>query len=112
MFLTYQADISVAMIFNTSGILNNKLVKTKDQYKKAASRSSYDMSLTHLRQCSEWGNNILTGVFIRLRSLLPTDNMARSLIVWSCIYLHDYRTEIIERNQIRTYFDNLVDEKV
>ena len=112
MFLTYQADISVTMIFNTSGILNNKLVKIKDQQKEAASRSSYAMSLTYLRQCFEWGNNILTEVFRRLRSLLPADNMARALIMWSCIYLYNYRTEIIGRNQIRTYFDNLVDEKV
>ena len=98
--------------FSTSGILSNKLVKTKEQYKGGVSRPTYDMSLTHLRQCSEWGNNILTGVFRRLRSLLPTDNMTRALIMWSCIYLHNYRTEIIGRNQIRKYFGNLVDEKV
>ena len=70
------------------------------------------MSLTYLRQCSEWGKNILTEVFRRLRSLLPADNMARALIMWSCIYLHNYRTEIIGRNQNRTYFDKLVDEEV
>ena len=97
--------------FSISGILSNKLFKTKEQYKGGVSRSTYDMSLTHLRQCSEWGNTILTGVFRRLRSLLPIDNMSRAFIRWSCIYLYNYRTETIGRNQIRIYFDILIEDK-
>jgi hypothetical protein len=49
--------------FNTQGNLKDKLVKTKEAYKEGNTRSHYDQQLTHLRQCSEWGNNVLTGVF-------------------------------------------------
>ena len=71
-------------------------------------RDSYDQQLTHLRQCSEWGNNVLTGVFRRLRSTkLPVDNVKRAKIMWSAILLHNYRTNNVGRNQIKTYFDNI-----
>ena len=94
--------------FKTKGILQGKLIKTKEQFNEGHSRSSYDQTLTHLRQCSEWGNNVLTGVFRRLRTNLPTDNVRRAYIMWSCILLHNWRTETVGRNQIQTYFDEIV----
>ena len=95
--------------FKTQGGLKGKLIKTKEEYKgDGHKRSSYDQTLTHLRQCSEWGNNILTGVFRRLRTNLPTDNIRRGYIMWTCILLHNWRTETVGRNQIRTYFDDIV----
>ena len=92
--------------FSTLGDLANKLVKTSDNA-GGGDRSERDAQLTHLRQASEWGNNILTGVFRRLRTKLPTDNVKRARIMWSAIFLHNFRTETVGRNQIRTYFDQI-----
>jgi hypothetical protein len=91
--------------FCTSGDLAGKLVKTKEEFKEGFMRGIYDQSLTHLRQCSEWGNNILTGNWRRLRTKLPTDNVARAQVMWASILLHNYRTETMGRNQIRSYFE-------
>ena len=89
-------------------------MKTKEEFKEGFARSIYDQSLTHLRQCSEWGNNILTGNWRRLRTKLPTNNVARGQIMWACILLHNYRTETMGRNQIRSYFEYLeeIDESI
>ena len=97
--------------FNTSGQLEGKLIKTKEEYKEGKQRSSYDQSLTHLCQCSEWGNNGLTGVFRSLRGKLPTDNVQRGYIVWCCVLLHNWRTETVGRNQIATYFNSIVNKE-
>ena len=95
--------------FKTVGNLEDKLIKTKEAFGgEGHKRSSYDQTLTHLRQCSEWGNNVLTGVFRRLRTNLPTDNVRRAYIMWTCILLHNWRTETVGRNQIRSYFDEIV----
>ena len=98
--------------FYTKGKLDGKLVKTKEEFKEGLIRSSYDQSLTHLRQCSEWGNNTWIGGFRRLRTPLPTDNQRRGLIMWSSIYLHNWRTETMERNQILTCFEHINEEEV
>ena len=46
-----------------------------------------------------------------LRSKLPTHDVSRVYkIMWNYIYLHNWRTETVGRNQIQTYFNNLVDE--
>ena len=95
--------------FYTKGNLTNKLVKMKEAYVEGMVRSEYDAQLTHLRQCSEWGNNTLTGVFRRLRTKLPTNNIKRAKIMWSCIFLHNFRTETVGRNQIKTYFNYIND---
>lgn len=65
------------------------------------------MALTHLRQCSEWGNQVLVGVFRRLKVKLETDNISRAQLLWACILLHNFRTETVQRNQIRTYFEKI-----
>ena len=53
----------------TKDFLEGKLVKTKEQYIEGEQnvRDGYDQSLTHLRQASEWGNNVLVGTFWRLK---------------------------------------------
>ena len=67
--------------FNTGGKLKDKLVKLADaQFDESKEKSEYEKALTHLRQCSEWGNNILTGTFRRLKTKLPTDNLKRATI--------------------------------
>ena len=90
--------------FDTHGVLQDKIVKTKERYRENNVSTEYDSALTHMRQCSEWGNNVLTGVCLRLRDRLPIDNVARSQILWACILFHNYRTETVGRNQIKTYF--------
>ena len=98
--------------FMTSGSLENKLIKLKETtLEDGQERSEKDMVLTHIRQCAEWGNNVLTGVFRRLRVKLPTDNLKRAVLQWSCILLHNWRTETCSRNQIKTYFENLERKK-
>ena len=92
--------------FHCSGPMAGKLVKLKED-KGGFAFSGYDQSLTHLRQSSEWGNGVLCNAFRRLRAPLPTDNVRRAHILWSCILMHNFRTNTCDRNQIRTYFDNL-----
>jgi hypothetical protein len=93
--------------FCTVGKVKDKLVKTNEQYNEDTVSSKYDQQLTHLRQCSEWGNHVLTGTFRVLLKKLPTDNVRRAKIQWSCIFLHNWRTETVGRNQIQTYFENI-----
>jgi hypothetical protein len=94
--------------FNTGGKLKDKLVKLADaQFDETKEKSEYEKALTHLRKCSEWRNNILTGTFRRLKTKLPTDNLKRATLQWCCILMHNWRTETCDHNQIHTYFDNL-----
>ena len=92
--------------FETKGELAGKLVKLKSDTGGFA-ETSHDKSLTHLRQSSEWGNGVLCNSWRRLQTHLPTDNTKRGLLMWSCILMHNFRTETCDRNQIKTYFDNL-----
>lgn len=93
--------------FYTQGKMKGKLVKTKE-YVEDEVPSDRDATLTHLRQCSEWGNNVLTGVFRRLKNELKTDNVRRGTTLWAAILLHNFRTENMDRNQIKTYFNDIV----
>ena len=97
--------------FWTQGELQDKLIKTKEEYREGEERGDYDMTLTHLRQCSEWGNQTLTGSFCFLKDKLPTDNHKRGMIIWCCILLCNFRTETVGINQIRTYFNYLAEEE-
>lgn len=92
--------------FQSSGSLKDK-VKKLDENKYGKSKTDEEKALTHLRQGSEWGNHTLTGCFRRLKNRLPTDNDARALLQWSCILLHNFQTETCDRNQIKTYFENI-----
>ena len=47
------------------------------------------MVLNYIRQCDEWGNNVLAGAFRRLRVKLPTDNLKQAFLQWSYILLHN-----------------------
>ncbi len=96
--------------FYTKGNLEEKLVKTQGTHNDKGYATPLDQSLTHLRQCSEWGNNILTGCWRQLRTKLPTTNLAPSQILWACILLHNWRAETVGRNQIKTYFDDITTE--
>ena len=100
--------------FTCSGDMEGKLYKLKDKKDKDgewenSEPTELDAMLTHIRQCAEWGNNVLTGCFRRLKQRLPTDNVKKARIQWCCILLHNWRTKTCDRNQIKTYFANLAD---
>jgi len=98
--------------FQTGGKLEGKILKT-DVENGQEGKSERDMALTHLRQCSEWSNQVLVGVFRHLKAKLETDNISRAQLLWACILLHNFRTETVQRNQIRTYFEKInCDEEV
>jgi hypothetical protein len=89
--------------FQSVGSLKEK-VRKLDENKYGKTKTDEEKALTHLRQGSEWGNHTL-GCFRRLKNRLPTDNDARAILQWSCILLHNFRTETCDRNQIKTYFE-------
>ena len=93
--------------FQTRGKLGGTKFKSKFLDKDKAEINERDASLTHLRQCSEWGNQVLVGVFWHLKIKLETDNIQQAQLLWACIRLHNIRTDTVQRNQILTYFDNL-----
>ena len=60
---------------------------------------------TSLRQSSEWGMRALQASFPRCKKRLPSDAKQRRMVVQSIILTHNYRTDIVGRNQIKTVFD-------
>ncbi len=60
---------------------------------------------TSLRQSSEWGMRALQGSFPRCKKRLPSNDKQRRRVVQSIILTHNYRTEIVGCNQIKTVFD-------
>ena len=57
---------------------------------------------TSLRQASEWGMRGLQGTFPRLKKHLPSDKDKRWLVIECIIFVNNFRTSIIGRNQIAT----------
>jgi len=96
--------------FQTGGSLKDK-VRKLDENKYGKTKTDEEKALTHLRQGSEWGNHTLTGCFRRLKNRLPTNNDSRAILQWSCILLHNFRTETCDRNQIKTYFEYINKEE-
>ena len=95
--------------FYSKGDLEGKIIKSKYEA-NFEDKTDAAQQTTHLRQPSEWGNNTLTGAFRRLKMDMPTDNVERAYILWTCVLLTNWRTETCDRSQIRTYFDFLYDE--
>ena len=60
---------------------------------------------TSLRQSSEWGMRALQGSFPRCKKRLPSDFRQRRLVLESIILIHNFRTDIMGCNQIKTVFD-------
>ena len=58
-----------------------------------------------LRQASEWGMRGLQGTFPRFKKRLPGNPAKRKLVIQSIVLVHNFRTEIVGLNQIRTVFD-------
>ena len=60
---------------------------------------------TSLRQASEWGMRALQGTFPRCKKRLPGNPEKRKLVIQSIVLIHNFRTEIVGLNQIKTVFD-------
>jgi len=60
---------------------------------------------TSLRQASEWGMRGLQGTFPRCKKRLPSNSASRRLVIEAIVLLHNFRTEFVGYNQIKTVFD-------
>ena len=60
---------------------------------------------TSLRQASEWGMRGLQGSFPRCKKRLPSDKDKRRMVLECIIFIHNFRTEIVGRNQIAEVFN-------
>ena len=58
-----------------------------------------------LRQSSEWGMRALQGSFPRCKKRHPSNFRQRRLVLESIILIHNFRTDIVGCNQIKTVFD-------
>jgi hypothetical protein len=58
-----------------------------------------------LRQASEWGMRALQGSFPRFKSRLPSNSAKREKVIRTIVLVHNFRTHLIGRNQIKTVFD-------
>jgi DDE superfamily endonuclease len=60
---------------------------------------------TSLRQASEWGMRSLQGTFPRCKKRLPSNAAKRKKVIQSIVLIHNFRTELVGLNQIKTVFD-------
>ena len=60
---------------------------------------------TSLHQASEWGMRGMQGSFPRCKKRLPTESRKRRIVLESIILIHNFRTELVGSNQIKTVFD-------
>ena len=60
---------------------------------------------TSLRQASEWGMRGLQGTFPRCKKRLPSDDKLRRLVLDAIILVHNFRTDYVGYNQIKSVFD-------
>jgi len=58
-----------------------------------------------MRQPAEWGMRALQATYTRLKSPLTEDHNRRQLLVHSILLMHNFRTNRMGINQIRTVFD-------
>jgi hypothetical protein len=58
-----------------------------------------------LRQAVEWGMRALQATYTRLKSVLTQDHNRRRLLLHGIFLMHNYRTNLIGINQIRTVFE-------
>ena len=60
---------------------------------------------TSLRQASEWGMRGMQGTFPRCKKRLPSNSLNRRLLLEAIVLVHNFRTELVGSNQIKTVFD-------
>jgi hypothetical protein len=60
-----------------------------------------------LRQASEWGMRGLQGSFPQCKKRLPGNPLLHKLVIQSIVLVHNFRTETVGFNQIKTVFDHI-----
>ncbi len=60
---------------------------------------------TSLRQASEWGMRSLQGTFPRCKKRLPSNAEKHKKVIQSIVLIHNFTTELVGLNQIKTVFD-------
>lgn len=100
--------------FPTSGACEGKILAVRKEsfWNRSMSQRQYimhkamDKAVKSQRQAAEWGMRAIQAAFTRLKQPLPTDNRKRLLIIETAVFLHNFRTEEVGLNQIRTVFLN------
>ena len=104
--------ICVDQVFPRSGLAWNVLVEPLNQ---CTARQLYPRMLdyvlrvsnvhTSLHQASEWGVHGIQGSFLRFKKQLLTDSRKQRIVLESIVLIHNFRTELVGSNQIKTVFD-------
>jgi hypothetical protein len=56
-------------------------------------------------QASEWGMRGMQGTFPRCKKCLPSDHALYRLVIEAIVLVHNFRTDCIGYNQVKTVFD-------
>ncbi len=59
-----------------------------------------------LCQASEWGMGGMQGTFPHCKKCLPSDSLNRRLVLELIVLIHNFCTELVGLNQIKTVFDH------
>lgn len=102
--------IATDSAFPASGDLAAKILKPLKDGELAADAVTAARQLAvhrlvcSVRQAAEWGNNAVQQQFPRLQNPLPSDSNWRGLLLRVIFRLYNYRTRLLQVNQIRTVF--------
>ena len=107
----YEFKIVVDQGFKRSGVMLNKFVGPLSKRARANldpqnRRDILRLSNRYvsLRQAAEWGMRSLQGTFTRLKTRLTSDHSKRRKLLTSILYLHNFRTNVMDVGQIATVF--------
>lgn len=75
--------------------------RTREEYIR---ERALDNAVKRQRQAAEWGMRSIQSEFQRLKLPMSTNKAKRKLILETCIMLHNFRSEEVGLNQIRTVF--------
>lgn len=84
-----------------------RVVTTQTREITAASAASRkrNKQIASQRVAAEWGNAGLQAAWVRLTTPLTTHDQHRRRIIAVCLHLHNFRTRVVDINQIRTVYD-------
>ena len=115
----YEFKIVVDQGFKRSGLMLNKFVgplskRARENLDPQTRRAVLRLSNRYvsLRQAAEWGMRSLQGPFTRLKTRLTSDHKKRKDIISSILYLHNFRTNVMDIGQIATVFGEEYDRCV
>lgn len=98
--------------FSAAGAMDGRILKPlrKNQLNKHTKKVRkislrIHRAIVPLRQAVEWGIASFKASFPRLRLPLPAHIEDRAGLFELCVHLYNYRTRLVDRNQIRTVFN-------